>query len=175
MNYRCIVTGHTPQGRSYCAEDSLVKEAPGWMFNFWSSARTPADNDQEVAFPISDARLSPLPGGTIFRFFQILPDRAFETYSSADLQRIAAEIGLPESAPEPGEKLWHRTNTLDYVLILQGEPILHLEEGNVALKPFDTVIQRGTHHAWSNPGESVAIAACVLIDALPVTTAVRKS
>lgn len=169
MNYRCVVTGHSPQGRSYCAGDSLIEEAPGWMYNFWSSLQTPADNNQALEFPVRDARLSPHPGGSIFRFFQILPDQAYQDYSPADLQRIAAQIGLPESAPAPGEKPWHRTNTLDYVIILQGEPILHLEEGDVALKPFDTVIQRGTHHAWSNPGDKVAIAACVLIDALPVT------
>jgi hypothetical protein len=174
MNYRCIVTGNTPQGRSFCAENSLIKEAPGWMFNFWSSLSTPADNNDKVVFPVNDTRLGPVEGGTIFRFFHILPDSAYASYTAQDLERIAEQIGLPKAAPPSGEKLWHRTDTLDYVVVLQGEPILHLEEDDVSLKPFDTIIQRGTNHAWSNPGEAVAIAACVLIDALPANSPLRQ-
>ena len=57
----------------------------------------------------------------------------------------------------------HRSRTTDIVL-LPGEITLLLDEDEVDLKPFDTVIQRGTNHAWCNRGSVPALLMAVLVD-----------
>jgi uncharacterized cupin superfamily protein len=59
----------------------------------------------------------------------------------------------------------HQTKTVDYVILLSGEVTLLLDRGEVKLKPFDVVVQRGTNHAWINKGREPALIAAVLIDA----------
>ena len=69
--------------------------------------------------------------------------------------------------PKAGGKrtAMHRTQTLDYVVIIEGELVLVLEDGEVALKQGDVVVQRGTNHAWENRSDKVARAAFFHIDA----------
>jgi quercetin dioxygenase-like cupin family protein len=62
----------------------------------------------------------------------------------------------------------HKTKTVDYIILLEGEITLLLDEDEVDLKPFDVVIQRGTNHAWINKGSSPALLVAVLIDAEPI-------
>ena len=59
----------------------------------------------------------------------------------------------------------HTTRTVDYIILLQGEVTLLLDEDEVRLKPFDAVVQRGTNHAWINHGSEPALLAAVLVDA----------
>ena len=58
----------------------------------------------------------------------------------------------------------HKTETVDYIILLKGEVNLILDEEEVALKPFDVVVQRGTNHAWANNGSEPALLIAVLID-----------
>ena len=69
--------------------------------------------------------------------------------------------------PKAGGKrtAMHRTQTLDYVVIIEGELVLVLEDSEVALKQGDVVVQRGTNHAWENRSDKVARAAFFHIDA----------
>jgi uncharacterized cupin superfamily protein len=59
----------------------------------------------------------------------------------------------------------HRTRTLDYVVLIEGELVLILDDSEVALKAGDVVVQRGTDHAWENRSDTVARAAFFHIDA----------
>lgn len=59
----------------------------------------------------------------------------------------------------------HRTRTLDYVVMMEGELVLLLDDGEVTLTPGDVVVQRGTDHAWENRADRVARAAFFHIDA----------
>jgi len=59
----------------------------------------------------------------------------------------------------------HRTRTVDYVVVIEGELVLILDDGEVTLKPGDVVVQRGTDHAWENRSDTVARAAFFHIDA----------
>ena len=56
----------------------------------------------------------------------------------------------------------HATRTLDYAVVLSGEITLILDQGEVTLKPFDTVVQRGTNHTWENRGTEPALIAFCL-------------
>lgn len=59
----------------------------------------------------------------------------------------------------------HRTRTLDYVVVIEGELVLILDDSEVTLKAGEVVVQRGTDHAWENRGGTVARAAFFHIDA----------
>ena len=58
----------------------------------------------------------------------------------------------------------HKTNTIDYIILLKGDVTLLLDEDEVNLKPHDVVVQRGTNHAWVNNGREPALLIAVLID-----------
>ena len=69
----------------------------------------------------------------------------------------------------------HRTETVDYALLLSGECDLELDSGEVVhMKPGDIVVQRGTMHAWVNNGAAPAVFAFILIDADPVEIGNKK-
>ena len=58
----------------------------------------------------------------------------------------------------------HKTETIDYIILLKGEVSLILDEDEIDLKPFDVVVQRGTNHAWQCKGNEPALFIAVLID-----------
>jgi len=62
----------------------------------------------------------------------------------------------------------HTTRTVDYIVVLSGRVTLLLDKGEVELKPFDVVVQRGTNHGWVNRGDEPAVMAAILIDAKPL-------
>jgi mannose-6-phosphate isomerase-like protein (cupin superfamily) len=69
--------------------------------------------------------------------------------------------------PQDGGKrtVMHRTKTLDYVVVIEGEVVLVLDDSEVILKKSDVVIQRGTDHAWENRSDKMARMAFFHIDA----------
>ena len=62
----------------------------------------------------------------------------------------------------------HRTETLDYVIVLSGELDMEMDDTSVTLRAGDVMVQRGTNHAWINRGTEYARVAFVLIDAKPL-------
>ncbi|MBP1720570.1 MAG: hypothetical protein H6Q50_82, partial [Deltaproteobacteria bacterium] len=58
---------------------------------------------------------------------------------------------------------WHRTDSIDYAVILSGEIDMQMDEGEVHLKAGDVVVQRGTTHNWVNRGTAPCVIAFVLI------------
>ena len=73
-------------------------------------------------------------------------------------------IDFPPGAPGT----MHRTETLDYVLVLSGEIEMDMDQSTVKLKAGDILVQRGTNHSWVNRSDKPARVAFVLIDAEPV-------
>ena len=61
----------------------------------------------------------------------------------------------------------HKTHTIDYAVIVKGEIYAVLDQEEVLLKAGDSLVQRGTHHAWSNRSDEPCTIAFVLISALP--------
>ena len=62
----------------------------------------------------------------------------------------------------------HRTETIDYIVMLSGEIEMDMDESTVTLKAGDIMVQRGTNHAWVNRGKTPARLAIVLLDAKPL-------
>jgi quercetin dioxygenase-like cupin family protein len=71
---------------------------------------------------------------------------------------------IPAGAPG----VMHRTETLDYCIVLAGEVDMDMDASTVHLKAGDVVIQRGTNHSWVNRGTEPARIAFVLVDAKPL-------
>lgn len=83
--------------------------------------------------------------------------------------RAAREIGVPPPARArrhpPRHPAIHRTRSLDYVIVLEGEITLLLDDGDVVLKAGDVVIQQATNHAWINRGSATCRLGMVFLDA----------
>ena len=76
---------------------------------------------------------------------------------------MGAAANIVEGARHP---FMHRTDSVDYAVILSGEIIMLLDEDEVHLSAGDVVVQRGTNHAWSNRGTEPCVIAFILIDGI---------
>jgi quercetin dioxygenase-like cupin family protein len=89
--------------------------------------------------------------------------RILGTAPPAKGSRFAIIDFPPGNAPH-----MHRTETIDYVIVLEGEIDMDMDQSTVKLKAGDVMVQRGTNHAWANRGSKRARVAFVLIDAEPL-------
>lgn len=172
--FKRIVTGHDAEGQAIVASCGAtqnnfpLKAVPGTVFyEVWNSVTTPAplDNGDDPTAP--PLRLSPGPMGSVIRVVDIPPDSVQNQVSAEDAAAAFAEIG--ESHAGTGKanskhKLMHRTETLDYGIVTEGEIWLVLDGEDVHLKKGDIVVQRGTNHAWSNRTEHMARMIFILLD-----------
>jgi uncharacterized cupin superfamily protein len=120
----------------------------------WTTDRTPARLQgvrEQQALP---QRLEPQPGGSVCRIVTFPPEGGFlSKVSGRDVQAYFAAAGSPAAStyaaagPHP---YMQKNRTLEFCLILDGEITLILDKEEVSLKAGDTVVQRGTNHAWSN-------------------------
>jgi hypothetical protein len=172
---RRIVSGHNAAGKSIFIMDGpapMVNEnnAGVTVTELWETRATPASNKGEEDPTKHASRLMPPKNGSNFRIIEYLPDK----------QRVAAIRGQPgtgHSAMIEGYQRdtankrhpgFHKTDTIDYAIVLKGEIWALMDEGELLMKTGDVLIQRGTSHAWSVRTDEPAYVAFVLIDAEPV-------
>jgi hypothetical protein len=171
---RRIVTGHDSQGRSIVQEDgpparvvTLGGESGTTFHELWNTRSTPAAIDRASGEPAEQGiSLLPPAGGTRIRILDIPPDDGTLAALPREAVRalfeaIGAGHALSENPPHP---LMHRTETVDYAILLEGELVLILDAGETIVSAGDVVVQRGTSHAWANRSASNARIAFVLID-----------
>jgi hypothetical protein len=173
---RRVVTGHNAAGKSIFVSDGATPHVfcrtPGStvVHELWETARTPADNRGNEDSIRRGARLPPPKNGSVFRVIEYPPD-------DVRLAAIAREGTMADDGSEPNVTRerhntrhagFHKTDTIDYAIVLSGEIYALMDEGEVLLKTGDVLIQRGTNHAWSNRTKDSAYVAFVLIDAEPV-------
>jgi mannose-6-phosphate isomerase-like protein (cupin superfamily) len=147
---RRVVTGHDKTGKSVVLSDGPPPqhhpmhgaEVGADFFEIWNSTRT---------MPLLSAT-EPEPNE---RAFSIMP-------VSGHLLRII-EIYPPSKGGK--RTVMHRTRTVDYVVVIQGEIVLVLDDSEVTLRQGDVVVQRGTDHAWENRSSAPARMAFFHIDA----------
>jgi mannose-6-phosphate isomerase-like protein (cupin superfamily) len=171
---RRVVTGHDPAGRAVIAEDGAtptvveLTAVPGAVFHeLWATDSVPASLDNGPDPTLGELRLAPPRGGTRIRIVDIPPDTVQNAVGAEAAAAAFAEIGGSE-AHEPDVEsphaLMHRTETVDYGIVLSGEIWLVVDDGETRLGQGDVVVQRGTNHAWSNRTEETARIAFVLVD-----------
>ena len=171
---RRIVTGHNPQGNAVIALDGAPPNiipfvaVPGTVFyEIWNTNASPAPIDNGDDPTNRPLQLHPTPNGSIIRIVDIPPDSIQNNVSDADIAAGFAQIGAAGATTHKADsphKLMHRTETIDYGILLSGELWLVMDEGETKLSPGDIVIQRGTNHAWSNRTNKIARMIFILLD-----------
>ncbi len=144
---RRVVTGHDAGGRPVIRVDGAPRVAEGptgaavaellWLDAAPSGVDDGRDRT-EAGFP-----LEPPPGGLSVRVIR-LPPPAPGTAAADQWLRVAGD--------DPAEPGVHATDTLDFVVVLDGEIVLGLDDGEHLLGTGDVVVQRGTRHRWRVPG-----------------------
>ncbi|WP_281078375.1 cupin domain-containing protein [Klebsiella quasivariicola] len=173
---RRIVTGEK-NGQSVIITDGPVASThdyaavPGFQTTLaWATphevATLPYDGNDPV---VSVQSVVPDPYGTRLLVVQFPPDAALAATAfdpvAAGAEQAAHLPGLAETF-EPDGSGFHRTQTVDYVVVVSGELWLDLDNGEVRhLRAGEIVIQNGTRHAWRNRGEAPAVMVAVLIGA----------
>ena len=168
---RRIITGHNQHGKSSITLDGpparSIGEDVGGLFEVWNTDGSDIISTDEIDRADEDILLSPPSGGTKFRYFQInplpegVPDAMMQEIAADAFEKIGAAHYRVDTKKHPA---MHKTETIDYIILLQGDVTLILDEEEIDLKPFDVVVQRGTNHAWVNNGDEPALLIAVLID-----------
>ena len=176
MAIRRVVTGHDNNGRSVVVVDGPTprtvnfESIPGNAFaQVWTtqpSPVVPADNTDPTEGQIN---LLPPAGGTSFLIVTFPPD---STMNAPGFDPVAAGeecvARMPDLARtfEPECPGMHRTDTVDYAIVLSGEVWLEVDDGNeTLLRPTDVVVQQGTRHAWRNKSDTPATVAFFMVGA----------
>jgi quercetin dioxygenase-like cupin family protein len=145
VQVRRVVTGHDPNGRAVVKIDEVAKNVisrrPGQSSCvIWTTEAFPVNNTGDDDQGTRQVGTT-LNNGTVFRVVEFAPGVA------------------PRN---------HRTDSIDYAVIVSGEIDMELDDSVVHLKAGDVVVQRGTIHNWANRGTTPCTIAFVLIDAKPV-------
>lgn len=171
---RRVITGHDKDGNAVVVIDGAApnvrerKTANVFSTVMWSEKETPVVMRGGTADQsLGEIPLDPPPMGSVFRIVEMHPVK--DGGAAVDHATTAAEIGAKPQvksrfvAKKPRHPFIHRTDSIDYVVILEGEIDMLLDKGEVHLKAGDVVIQRGTNHAWVNRGEAPCRFAIVLV------------
>ena len=173
---RRVVTGHNAAGKSIFIIDEpsphVYARRPGSAIvtELWETTKTPADNRGSADAIERQFRLPPPRNGSVFRIIEYPPDKERVAALAIELAEPDDGSGRVASADRrnPRHLGFHKTNSIDYAIVLAGEIYALMDDGEVLLKAGDVLIQRGTNHAWSNRGDDSAYVAFVLVDAEPV-------
>jgi mannose-6-phosphate isomerase-like protein (cupin superfamily) len=174
---RRIVTGHNTSGQAILQEDGPINrlqqiggETGPWFHEVWNTSATPAPIDAASGEPPEDSiRLAPPKGGTRIRVLDIPPDSEELAHTTPEQARAHfEEIGAGEASSFNGKAArhphMHRTETIDYGIVLEGEIVLIMDVGETTVRAGDIVIQRGTNHGWANRSGRNCRIAFILID-----------
>ena len=169
-----VVTGHDADGKAIVVSNgplSTVRElssVPGMIFHeIWETRGTPAPVDN-----CADPTIGPLmhqapKHGTRIRLVDMPPDTHYLDQAASRMKELFQEVNHVEGlttkddSPHP---MMHRTEAVDYGIVVEGEITLVLDDSEVLLKPGSVVVQRGTNHAWANRSGKVCRMLFVQID-----------
>ena len=145
LNLRRVVTGHDADGRAVVKIDEITKNPPSGRPGrsacvVWTTEGFPVDNTGDEDGGTRQVGTT-LNNGTVFRVVEFMPG-------------VSPRV--------------HRTDSIDYAVVMSGEIDMELDDSVVHLKAADVVVQRGTIHNWVNHGAESCVIAFVLIDAKPV-------
>ncbi len=175
--FRRIVTGHDADGRAVIVEDRPPPRVAriggdfGPLFHeVWNTRETPARIDRASGEPPEEGiTLAPPKNGTRIRVLDVPPeDPRISALSPEEARAHFAEVGAGDAASHTGgtsrHPFMHRTETIDYAIVLEGEITLILDEDETVVRAGDIVIQRGTNHGWANRSTRPCRIVFVLID-----------
>jgi mannose-6-phosphate isomerase-like protein (cupin superfamily) len=167
---RRVVTGHHADGRSTVVFDGAApnvkqRQAGNGSTLLWVTEESPAALAGRADRAARDIAVPPPRRGTIFRIAEFPPGVGGEVRDNETVLRdfgIGADVARGAAPRHPAI---HRTRTVDYIVVLEGEIDLLLDDRDVHLKAGDVVVQQGTNHAWINRGSATCRLAMVFVDA----------
>lgn len=167
---RRVITGHDANGKAVVVEDGSAPNVKvrkvGNLTStlLWVTDETPARLDSAADPSLREIGVAPPPGGTILRIVDFPPEREA---GAVDNAAMLGEMGLSPDAHGAGPRhaSMHRTRSVDYAIVLEGQIDMLLDDSEVRLKAGDVLIQNATNHAWVNRSDTNCRIAFVLIDA----------
>lgn len=169
------VTGHDPSGKAIVASHgplphvAEIAAIPGTVFHeVWCTQGSPVRVDNGADPTLGALQLKPPSQGTRIRFVDIPPDTDdFLQRGAAAMKGAFSQIGdsaastVKNDSPHP---LMHRTESVDYGIVIEGEMTLVLDDSEVLLQAGSVVVQRVTNHAWANRSGRPCRMLFVLVD-----------
>ena len=169
---RRIVTGNDEHGRSCIVEDGVapammtMPERPGYRNNnLWRTVGSPAQIDGPDT-SLEHRGVLPPKGGTVLRVIDIPPEEKDPELRRRQTEAVFSKM-FADAKHDAAHKLhpgMHVTDTIDYAILLQGELVAIMDEGETLMRAGDILIQRGTDHAWANRSDEIARIAFILVD-----------
>ena len=169
---RRIVTGVNQDGRSIFVSDEnapnvkLHESTPIVAQVIWATQEMPVSIGGEYrdAAPAGVAfKAPPEKNGTIFRIVDFPPDAMAQNSASQEAAKEIEDAG--HRVADSRHFLFHKTETVDYAIVLEGEIWALVDESETLMEPGDVLVQRATHHSWSNRTDKLCRMAFVLVDA----------
>jgi hypothetical protein len=160
---RRIVTGTNTQGKSCFVSDGPTPNRtnrPGLPLAHvvWATGEARAPGDEPA--PAGHAFAFHSKGGSLLRIVDFPPDK---NYDEAQLKQFLDDSGVRDKSG--GRHFWfHKTESLDYAIVLEGEIWALLDEGETLMRAGDVLIQRATNHSWANRSDKPCRMAFVLLD-----------
>ncbi|MFN0159930.1 MAG: cupin domain-containing protein [Burkholderiales bacterium] len=170
---RRLVSADDDQGRSSHIEDAPAKAVrtvdgrPGYRsVNIWRTEKSPLTIGAPDSIESHQGILPPKGGGTILRIIDFPPEHPDPAVRR---QQISATFGsmfhdAKHDKSEGAHPGMHRTETVDYAIVLEGEIYSVMDKDEKLMKAGDVLIQRGTNHAWANRSGKTARICFVLMD-----------
>ena len=154
---RVVVTGVGADGRSVIESDGpahpWVRRPTGTLvMDLWRADSMPIPVDASST-ATDEVVLAPPPHGAVVRTTVFPPDSSISAEAAAAFAAAMADIYGAEGNTGPGANDvpgMHRTETVDVMTVIDGEICCVMEEGEAVLRTGDTMVQRGTRHAWRN-------------------------
>jgi mannose-6-phosphate isomerase-like protein (cupin superfamily) len=174
MRIRQVSTGHDESGHAIVASDVEVEPvtlllSPSTEYHLlWSSDSIESVPNRGVAPDRST--FFPSVGGYRFFLLTLLPNANYDFLADVDSEAGLREMdekmpGLRDHS-EPENPGMHRTDTVDFEVVLSGEVTLELDDGvETVLRVGDINVQNGTRHRWHNRGTEPATMACFIVGA----------
>lgn len=172
--WKRYVVGPDANGKSAVLLDEAqnVQEDPGIYYRatLWGASEVPVDNSIDSDRANSITTREPHPGGLLFRALEIPPDTKDKAHHIEQLTKLNAQVQQkhqPTAEDLARHPSMHRTDTLDCITCIKGEIYLVTDVDEVLMQPGDTVIIRGSNHAWSNRSNEPCLLCGCMIDATP--------
>jgi Cupin domain len=168
---RRIVIGHDRQGKAVAlSDDSLApkqRSAGGnGVANLWVTGEFPVELTDAPDRAATHVGVPPPPNGTVFRIVDFPPASASAAAPHVDHDKVLTAMGIdPATQGYLRHANTHRTKSIDYAIVLDGEIDMLMDDSEVHMKTGDVLIQQGTNHAWVNNSGKVCRVAFVLMDA----------
>jgi mannose-6-phosphate isomerase-like protein (cupin superfamily) len=162
---RRVVTGHR-NGKGTVlfdgpAPNRKTRQASGLVSTLlWATDESPADISGNADRAEREIGVPPPARGSIFRVVEFPPGR-----KESSREAVLKEMGLSGQS-DSGHPGMHRTRSIDYAVVMEGEIDMILDDSEVHLTAGDVLVQQGTNHAWVNRGTRPCRIAFVLIDAI---------